>query len=74
MCFAVKIAEKPSKAILTKNDIQTVCIGKIGDMFNNKSIHHSIKTKDNIDTMLKVVDFAKGDFKGLVFANFNDFD
>ena len=43
-------------------------------MFNNKSIHHSKKTKDNIDTMLKVVDFAKGDFKGLVFANFNDFD
>ena len=60
--------------VLYENDIQTVCIGKIGDMFNNKSIHHSIKTKDNIDTMLKVVDFAKGDFKGLVFANFNDFD
>ena len=60
--------------VVYENDIQTVCIGKIGDMFNNKSIHHSIKTKDNIDTMLKVVDFAKGDFKGLVFANFNDFD
>ena len=24
--------------------------------------------------MLKVVDFAKGEFTGLVFANFNDFD
>lgn len=60
--------------VLYENDIQTICIGKIGDMFNNKSITHSIKTKDNIDTMLKVVDFAKGDFKGLVFANFNDFD
>ena len=60
--------------VLFENNIQTICIGKIGDMFNNKSISHSIKTKDNIDTMLKVVDFAKGDFKGLVFANFNDFD
>lgn len=60
--------------VLYENEIQTICIGKIGDMFNNKSITHSIKTKDNIDTMLKVVDFAKGDFKGLVFANFNDFD
>lgn len=60
--------------VLYENDVQTICIGKIGDMFNNKSITHSIKTKDNIDTMLKVVDFAKGDFKGLVFANFNDFD
>lgn len=60
--------------VLTENNIQTICIGKIGDMFNNKGISHQIKAKDNIDTMLKVVDFAKGDFKGLVFANFNDFD
>lgn len=60
--------------VLNKNDIQTICIGKIADMFNNRGISVSIKTKDNIDTMLKVVDFAKGDFKGLLFANFNDFD
>lgn len=60
--------------VLSENNIQTICIGKIGDMFNNKGISHQIKTKDNIDTMLKVVDFAKGEFEGLVFANFNDFD
>ncbi|MBQ7790217.1 MAG: phosphopentomutase [Bacilli bacterium] len=60
--------------VLYENHIQTICIGKIGDMFSNKSISYSIKTKDNIDTMLKVVDFAKGEFEGLVFANFNDFD
>ena len=60
--------------VLYENGIQTICIGKIGDMFNNKGISHQIKAKDNIDTMLKVVDFAKGDFTGLVFANFNDFD
>ena len=60
--------------ILKENQIQTICIGKIGDMFNNQGISFSIKTKDNIDTMLKVVDFAKGEFNGLLFANFNDFD
>ena len=60
--------------VLYENHIQTICIGKIGDIFSNKSISYSIKTKDNIDTMLKVVDFAKGEFEGLVFANFNDFD
>ena len=60
--------------VLYENHIQTICIGKIGDMFSNKGISYSIKTKDNIDTMLKVVDFAKGEFEGLVFANFNDFD
>ena len=43
-------------------------------MFNNKDIKVSIKTKDNIDVMMKLTDFAKGDFKGLLFANLNDFD
>ena len=60
--------------VLYENHIQTICIGKIGDIFSNKSISYSIKTKDNNDTLLKVVDFAKGEFEGLVFANFNDFD
>ena len=60
--------------LLDRNNIDTICIGKIGDMFNNKSIKVSIKTKDNIDTMMKLIDFAKGDFNGLLFANLNDFD
>lgn len=60
--------------LLAKHEINTITIGKIGEMFNNKNISYSIKTHDNIDTMLKVVDFAKGDFSGLLFANLNDFD
>ena len=39
--------------VLYENHIQTICIGKIGDMFGNKSISYSIKTKDNIDTYLE---------------------
>ena len=60
--------------LLDKNNIDTICIGKIGDMFNNKDIKVNIKTKDNIDGMMKLIDFAKGDFNGLLFANLNDFD
>ena len=60
--------------LLDRNNIPVIAIGKIGDLFNNKSIRVSIKTNNNIDTMLKVIDFAKGDFDGLLFANFNDFD
>lgn len=60
--------------LLYRNGIKTVSIGKIGDMFNEKSITHNIKTDNNIETMLKVVDFAKGEFNGFVFANMNDFD
>ena len=38
--------------VLYENGIQTICIGKIGDMFNNKGISHQIKAKDNIDTII----------------------
>ena len=60
--------------LLDKAHIQTICIGKIADLFNDKSIAVNIKTKDNIDCMMKLIDFAKGKFDGLLFANFNDFD
>jgi len=59
---------------LDKAGIQTICIGKIGDLFNNKGIAVNIKTTNNIDTMMKLIDFSKGKFSGLLFANFNDFD
>ena len=65
---------KNTLTLLDKNNIDTICIGKIGDMFNNKNIKVSIKTKNNIDVMMKLIDFAKGDFNGLLFANLNDFD
>ena len=60
--------------LLDKAHIQTICIGKIADLFNNKSIAVNIRTKDNIDGMMKLIDFAKGKFDGLLFANLNDFD
>ena len=60
--------------LLYKNGVQTICVGKINDLFNGKSISAKIKATDNVDTLLKVVDFAKGNFEGLLFANLNDFD
>lgn len=60
--------------LLERNGIKTIAIGKISDIFNHKSITTSIKTTDNIDGMMKLIDFAKGEFSGLLFANLNDFD
>ncbi len=60
--------------LLQNNNINTIGMGKIPDLFNDKGFNIKIKTKDNIDTMLKMVDFAKGKFDGLLFANLNDFD
>ena len=60
--------------LLDRRGIETIAVGKISDIFNNKSIAVKIKTKDNIDGMMKLIDFAKGEFTGLLFANLNDFD
>ena len=47
---------------------------KISDIFNNKSIAVKVRIRDNMDGIMKLIDFAKGDFKGFLFANLNDFD
>ncbi len=60
--------------LLDKNKVQTIAIGKISDIFNNKSIAVKVRTKDNLDGIMKLIDFAKGDFEGFLFANLNDFD
>ena len=60
--------------LLNRNGVQTIAIGKISDIFNNKSINVSVKTKDNLDGVMKLIDFARADFDGLLFANLNDFD
>lgn len=60
--------------LLFCNNYKTIGIGKIGDLFNNKGITNSVKTKNNLDSLMKLIDFSKGDFNGLCFANLNDFD
>ena len=60
--------------LLYRNDVEVLGIGKIGDIFANKSITTSIKTSNNIDGLMKLIDVAKSNFKGLCFVNLNDFD
>ena len=60
--------------LLFRNRVEVLALGKIGDIFANKSITTSIKTSNNIDGLMKLIDVAKSDFKGLCFLNLNDFD
>ena len=71
--FAVK---PPLNALdlLFENGLQTIAIGKISDIFNGKGIVTKLKTKNNLDGLMKLIDFSKAKFKGLCFANLNDFD
>lgn len=60
--------------LLSVSGYKTIGIGKIADLFNNKSISNSIKTTNNLDGIMKLINLSKGDFNGLCFANLNDFD
>ena len=59
---------------LKNNNFDVISIGKISDVFNGCGITKSIKTKDNLDGILKTIDTIEEDFNGLCFANLNDFD
>jgi len=59
---------------LKNNKYDVISIGKIADVFNNCGITKSIKTKDNLDGILKIIETLKDEFTGLCFANLNDFD
>lgn len=60
--------------ILYKSGLDIIALGKIKDIFANKNISVALKTNDNIDGLLKLTDFSRSDFKGLLFLNLNDFD
>lgn len=60
--------------ILDKNNIDVIALGKIGDIFAHRSMKVQIKIKNNLDGLIKLIDFSKSNFKGLCFLNLNDFD
>ncbi|MCH7723283.1 MAG: phosphopentomutase [Bacteroidetes bacterium] len=60
--------------LLQKENIDTVAIGKINDLFNNRGIKYPEKTKTNKEGCEKLLEYsvnAKGSF---IFANLVDFD
>lgn len=59
---------------LKNNGYDVLAIGKISDIFNNCGVTQSTKTKDNLDGIHKIIETENTDFKGLCFANLNDFD
>ncbi|MEJ2616542.1 MAG: phosphopentomutase [Ignavibacteriaceae bacterium] len=69
--------DPPSETILdvlyTEN-IQTVAIGKISDLFNNRGIKIAEHTKSNQEEMEKLLEYSKKVNNSFIFANLVDFD
>ena len=72
--YALDPPSKTTLDVLKENNFDVLAIGKISDIFNNCGITKSVKTKDNLDGILKIEETLKEDFTGLCFANLNDFD
>ena len=72
--YALDPPSKTTLDVLKENNLDVLAIGKISDIFNNCGITKSVKTKDNLDGIIKIEEAMKEDFTGLCFANLNDFD
>ena len=72
--YALDPPSKTTLDVLKENNFDVLAIGKISDIFNNCGITKSVKTKDNLDGIIKIEEAMKEDFTGLCFANLNDFD
>ncbi|MGH9696458.1 MAG: phosphopentomutase [Bryobacteraceae bacterium] len=59
---------------LAERGIPVYAVGKIADVFLNRGITRSVKTKDNADGMTKTAEAMKQQRNGLIFANLVDFD
>lgn len=61
--------------VLKNNGKDVVCVGKIGDIFNQVGVTESHKTKSNEDGMNRTIEIAKHHpFEGLCFVNLVEFD
>ena len=60
--------------LLKNAGLDTVCVGKISDVFAGQGVTRSVKTSGNTDGMAKTMEVQAADFKGLAFINLVDFD
>ena len=60
--------------ILQKNNINTVAIGKVNDLFNYRGINVIEKTKSNSEGCQKIIEYSSKVKSSLIFINLVDFD
>ena len=72
--YALSPSGKTVLDYLKDDNYDVISIGKIADIYNNCGITESIKTKNNLDGINKIIEVIDKQFNGLCFANLNDFD
>lgn len=72
--YALKPFDRTVMNELKDNDLDSIGIGKISDIFDGEGITQSLRTTSNLDGMDRLEDTFKMDFTGLSFLNLVDFD
>ena len=72
--YALKPFGKTVMNCLQDGGFDVIAIGKINDIFDGEGVTESIRTKNNMDGMDKLLEVVKKEFTGLSFLNLVDFD
>jgi len=69
--------DPPSNTILDMlllNDVNTIAIGKINDLYNYKGIKTQVKSKSNNEGINKIIEHARSAQNSFIMVNLVDFD
>jgi len=72
--YALKPFNKTVMNSLEDGGYDVIAIGKIDDIFDGEGVTKSIRTKNNMDGMDKLLEVINSDFTGMSFLNLVDFD
>lgn len=72
--FSIDPPEDSILDVLKENDIETIAIGKINDLFNYKGITQNVKSKSNEEGIVKIIEELKKNSNSFIFINLVDFD
>ncbi len=60
--------------ILKEKGLEVRAVGKINDIFAGEGVTSTVRTKNNMDGVDKMIEHLKDDFNGLCFVNLVDYD
>ncbi len=72
--FSLNPPEPTVLDILSENNIQTIGVGKINDLFNYRGIQTQVNTKSNEEGCTKILKYADEASSSFIFTNLVDFD
>lgn len=72
--YSISPTDKTILDVLSEKQIQTIGIGKINDLFNNRGIQVHEHTKSNSEGCNKILDYTSKVSNSFIFANLVDFD